>query len=92
MQEMREDVTNLPDKVTAREASFSTMERRVEALEQSRDTVIALQLHLEDIEDRSRCNNLRLHGLLEAMGTENLGDHYSDLPHPPRKPNGGTRD
>lgn len=47
-------------------------------LEQSRDshceTIIALQLHLEDTKDRSRRNNLQLRGLPEAMSAEDLGE------------------
>lgn len=31
-----------------------------------------LQLHQEEMEDRSRCNNLRLRGLPEATGSEDL--------------------
>lgn len=78
IQEVREDVSNIADRVTVGEASFSTLEYRVAALAQSRDyhrdTAIALQLHLEDIEDRSRRNNLRLCGIPEGTDTENLGE------------------
>lgn len=84
-QEVRENVSNLTDRVTAGEASFSTLEHPVSALEQSRDahrdTAIALQLHLEDIEDQSCRNNLRLRGLPEAMGAENLGETVTAIFH-----------
>lgn len=32
------------------------------------------QLHIEEMEDRSRHNNLRIHGLPEAMGPDDLAD------------------
>lgn len=48
------------------------------ALEQSRDhhrdTAVALQLHLKDIEDQSRRNNFRLRGIPEDTDMENLGE------------------
>lgn len=36
--------------------------------------MVNLQLHLEDIEDQSCCNNLRLRGLWEATGAEDQAD------------------
>lgn len=36
------------------------------------DAAVALQLYLEDLEDRSRRQNLRLRGLPESTGTEDL--------------------
>lgn len=56
-QDVQGEVSNLADRITMGEASVSSLEGCVSALEQSRDqhrdTAIALQLHLEDIEDRS---------------------------------------
>lgn len=45
-------------------------------LEQTEDQqavqALALQLHLKQLEDRSRRNNLRLRGVLEDTGEETL--------------------
>lgn len=76
IQEVREDVTALTDRVSTVEASFAVLEGRVAALEQTRDVqqdqTTTLQLHLEEIKDWSRRNNLRLWGLPEATGMESL--------------------
>lgn len=45
------------------------------------DTAIVLQLHLEDLEDRSRRNDLQLWGLSEATGVEHLQDTVKDIFH-----------
>lgn len=55
---------------------MSTLER---SRDQQRETAIALQLHLEDIEDRSRRNNLRLRGIPEDVTEENLRDTVKGL-------------
>lgn len=56
---------------------------RIEALERSQEsqdaTAIDLQLHLEDLEDRSRRNNLRLRGIPEATGAEDLAATVSAI-------------
>lgn len=58
IQEVRGEVSNLVDWVTMGEASVSSLEIRVAAWERARDqhhdTAVWLQLHLEDVEDRSR--------------------------------------
>lgn len=73
IQEVREDVTNLTDRVASGEAAFSDLTSRVAALEQTHDThrdmSVALQLH---VEDQSHRNNLQLRGLPEASGAEDL--------------------
>lgn len=38
------------------------------------EATVALQLHMEDLKDRSHRNNLRLRGLPNATGTENLSE------------------
>lgn len=52
------------------------MEQQVTFLEYLQDdhidSAVTLQLHMEDLEDRSRQNNLWLWGLPEAMGPEDL--------------------
>lgn len=77
IQEVREEVSTLTDHVASREESVSSLAERVAALKQSQDqhreAAIALQLHLEDVEDRSRCNNLRLRGIPEPADAEDVG-------------------
>lgn len=62
IQAVRTDVQLLSDRVKSGEASLSVLELLVAALEHSQDshidTAMALQLHLEHLEDRSRRNNL----------------------------------
>lgn len=78
IQPVRTEIGALTDRVDAGESSISSLEVRMEALEQANiaqaESAVALQLHLEDLEDRSRRNNLRLRGLPEATGAENLQD------------------
>lgn len=78
IQEVRGEVSTLADRITSGEELVTTLERRVLALEQSRgqhrDTAIALELHLEDVEDRIRRQNLRLRGIPEETEMETLGD------------------
>lgn len=74
--EVRSDLHSLTERVDTEEAAISTLELRVSALEHSQTSQATLagemQLHLEEMEDRSRRNNLRLQGLPEATGTEDL--------------------
>lgn len=83
IQEVREDVSALANRVSTGEASFSTLENPVSELERSqdhhRDTAITLQLHLEDVEDQSRRNNLRLRGLPETIEAESLGETVQEM-------------
>lgn len=62
IQEVRGEVSNLAERMGAGEASVTSLETQVSELkgsrDQHRDTAVALQLHVEDIEDRSRRNNL----------------------------------
>lgn len=85
IQVVRMDVQALSDRVNNGETSLSVLEHRVAALESSQDTqmdtAVALQLHLDDLEDRSRQNNLRLKGLPEATGAENLADTFTAIFH-----------
>lgn len=54
------------------------MESRVQALERARasytEEAQEMQLHLEELEDRSHRNNLRLRGIPEATGSEDLAE------------------
>lgn len=76
IQEVRADLHTLTDRVDSGEATISSLTHRIAALERSQEpqaaTAIDLQLHLEDLEDRSRHNNLRLRGIPEATGSEDL--------------------
>lgn len=76
IQEVRGEISNIVERVSTGETVVTSLEGRVLALEQSRDqhrdAAVALQLHLEDIEDWSRRNNLRLRGILEDTGMGDL--------------------
>lgn len=76
IQAVRMEISSLTDRVDAGESSISSLEARMGPLEQSHvaqeESRVALQPHMEDLEDRSRKNNLRLQGLPEATGTEHL--------------------
>lgn len=64
IQEVRTEIRSLTDRVDTGETSISSLENRLGTLEQSHvaqaEATVALQLHMEDLEDRSRRNNLRL--------------------------------
>lgn len=76
IQEIKAELHALSDRVDSGEGSISSLTQRVSASERSQEsqaaTAVDLQLHLEDLEDRSRRNNLRLRGLPEATGAEDL--------------------
>lgn len=67
IQGVRKDVQSLSTRLTMGEFSMATLSQRVPALvslqEAHVDAAVALQLHIEDMEDRSRGNNLQLRGL-----------------------------
>lgn len=69
---------SLSDCLSSEETTLANLEQRVTALETLQeshvDSVVALQLHLEDLEGGSRLKNLRLWGFHEATATENLPD------------------
>lgn len=54
--------------------SLSSLENRVSQLEQTQSLQAShvTTLHMEELEDWSRCNNLRLRGIPEATGQESL--------------------
>lgn len=83
IQEVRGEISNLTERVSTGESSASLLSERVSALEQARDqqreAAITLQLHLEDVEDRSRRNNLRLRGIPESAHQENLGETVREI-------------
>lgn len=83
MQEVRGEVSTLAVRVTTGEASVSALEGRVSALEQARDqqreSAIALQLHLENIKDRSRRNNLWLRGIPKGTESESFRETVREI-------------
>lgn len=83
IQEVRGEVSSLSERVTLGEMAVSSLEDRVSALEQAqdshKDSAISLQLHLEEIEDRSRRNNLRLRGIPEAVGSDQLAETVKEI-------------
>lgn len=82
-QEVKAEVFTLADRVLSGEASFTALERQVASLEragdQHRDTAVALQLHLEDVEDRGCRNNLRLRGIPESVDAKALDGRLQEL-------------
>lgn len=76
IQEIRAEIQTIAERVDTGENSISSLTQWVSALEHSQasqaTTPVDLQLRLEDLEDRSRQNNLRLQGLPEAIGAEDL--------------------
>lgn len=75
---VKSEVKALTSRITADESSLSAIDHRVSALEELQEAhveaLVTQQVHLKDMEDRSLRNNLRLRGLTEAMGTEDLAD------------------
>lgn len=71
---VRADVELLSERFSTGETSISFQERCASQLEQAQSTqaaqVTSLQLHMEELEDRSRHNNLRLRGIPEATVLE----------------------
>lgn len=78
IQEVKGVVSTLTDGVASGEVSMTSLETRVSELErardQHRDTAVSLEMHLEDIEDRSHRNNLRLRGIPEASEAKNVSE------------------
>lgn len=63
-------------RLTSGEDNLSALETHITQLEraqiQSQDQLAEVQLHTEDLENRSCRNNLRLQGITETVGPENL--------------------
>lgn len=70
-------------RVSAGETALTTMDKRLAELEAAQrshmEATIAMQLHMEDLEDRSRRNNVRIKGLPEATGSEDLPETVSAI-------------
>lgn len=79
------DFQQLHGRLAKGESAVSTLEQRVARLEQTHTShqydLAEMQLHLEDLENQSRRNNLRLRGLPEAMGPENLQETVRAILH-----------
>lgn len=76
LQDIRGEITHLSTRIDAAEVISAATETRLEWLEREQaDTewqLMELRLQLEDQEDRGRRNNLRIRGLPELEGQENL--------------------
>lgn len=85
IQEVREDLHTVTERVTSGETAVTALESRVQALERANDIhtreAQEMQLHLEEMEDRSRRNNLRLRGIPEATGPEDLQETVTAIFH-----------
>lgn len=86
------ELHSISDRVTSGEVLTVSLETRVQTLEHANASHIIeyqeMQPHLEEMEDRSRRNNLRLRGLPKATGPEDLAEtvtaiFYSLLGTPP---------
>lgn len=80
---VRGELQILVERVTDGESAYQSLEQRVSILERDsytqKETSVALQLQLEDLEDRSRRNNVRLRGIPEALDQENLQDMVKSI-------------
>ncbi|PIO28748.1 hypothetical protein AB205_0221580 [Aquarana catesbeiana] len=75
LHDLRQQVDTVDERVTVLESSASTSDARIAAMEQEqrgfRRHLVDIQLKLDDGENRSRRNNLRLRGIPEAtMGSD----------------------
>lgn len=81
--EVKQDVKTLSARLTSGESSLESLEQRVSYLETQQKTqsqaAVELQLRLEETEDRSRRNNVRLRGLPEATGPSDLLATATDI-------------
>lgn len=75
-QQLRSEMQILDDRLSKGESVVTALEHHVAQLEQGhaphQDSLAEMQLHQEDLENRGCRNNLRLWGLPEAKGPENL--------------------
>lgn len=82
-QEVKAEVSTLADRVSSGKGSLTALEQQVAGLERERDhqrdTAVALQLHLEEAEDQSRHNNLRLREIPESVDAETLEEALQGL-------------
>lgn len=85
LQEVRAEVQEIDERLTKEEASMGALETRVTLLERSQqrylEQLAEVQLHAEDLENRSRRQNIRFRGIPEATGPENLIETVRALIH-----------
>lgn len=85
LQEIRTEVQVIDDRLTREEASVGSLELRVTQLEKAQqrhqEQLAEVQLHAEDLENRSRRQNLRFRGIPEATGQEDLSATVSAIIH-----------
>lgn len=75
---MKTDLHNVENRITSGECRLTALEEKIQVLEQTQQAhsleAQEMQLHIEEMEDRSRRNNLRLRGIPEAPGPEDLAE------------------
>lgn len=80
---VKQEVQSLNTRLTAGESSLLTLEQRLTTLESQQkvqaESAVELQLRMEEFEDRSRRNNLRLRGLPVATGPTDLLATVTDI-------------
>lgn len=76
LQEIHTGVHGIDERLTREEASKGALETRVAQLERAQrrhqDQLVKVQLHAKDLENWSCRQNLRLRGIPESTGPENL--------------------
>lgn len=76
LQGVRSDVQQLSERLAEGETTILTVEERLAGVEQEqtcqRERSLELQLQIKDLEDRSRRQNVRIRGLHEVTGPEDL--------------------
>lgn len=85
LQEIRSEVHEIDEWLTREEASVGALETRVTQMEKAhqkhQDQMAEMQLHIEDLENRSCCQNLRFRGIPKATGPENLTETVKAIIH-----------
>lgn len=85
LEEIRTEVQEIDEQLTREEASVGSLENRVTQLERAQqkqqEQLAEVQLHAEDLENRSRRQNLRFRGIPEATGQENLTETVRAIMH-----------
>lgn len=85
LQELCSEVHEIDERLTREETLMGALETRVSQLEKAQqrhqDQLAEVQLHAEDLENRSRRQNLRLRGIPKATGPENLTEAVRAIIH-----------
>ncbi|KAM9315500.1 uncharacterized protein PAF06_006460 [Gastrophryne carolinensis] len=80
---VRQEVAHVASRVQVLEAEGPSYDSRIRAIEARCDsqeaTIKTCHLHLDDLENRSRRNNLRIRGIPETQGMENIKEIVTTL-------------